>query len=100
MKRLIKSLLLVTVIMICFALLGCATFTTTEEPVEPEPEETEEPETMEEELTEEEEEIEEETTQGSSSQSSTSGSGFKHEVKMEIDGIVETDKNEGWWETD
>ena len=93
MNKLIKSLLLVTAILLCFAISGC---TTTATPEEPPVEKLEEPELTEEELTEEEEEPDAETTK-SGSQSTTSGSGFQHTVKMEIDGIVETDKNEGWW---
>jgi hypothetical protein len=93
MKALIKSLLLVTAILLCFTFTGCTTTATPEEPA------LEEPELPEAELTEEEDEPEEETTK-SGSQSTTSGSGFQHTVKMEIDGVVETDKNEGWWNTD
>jgi cytoskeletal protein RodZ len=96
MKALIKSLLLVTAILLCFAFTGCTTTATPEEPAQEEPEE---PELPEEEITEEEDESEEETTK-SGSQSTTSGSGFQHTVKMEIDGVVETDKNEGWWNID
>jgi hypothetical protein len=98
MKILIKSLLLVTAILLCFAITGCTTTATPEEPAIEEPEV---PELPEEELTEEEEEEEpEEETTKSGSQSTTSGSGFQHTVKMEIDGVVETDKNEGWWDID
>ena len=96
MNKLIKSLLLVTGILICFAISGCTTAATPEEPAL---DELEEPEVPEEELAEEEEEPEEETTK-SGSQSKTSGSGFQHTVKMDIDGVVETDKNEGWWNVD
>jgi len=96
MNKLIKSLLLVTAILLCFVISGC---TTTATPEEPPVEELDEPELPEEELTEEEEEPEEETTK-SGSQITTSGSGFQHTVKMEIDGVVETDKNEGWWNVD
>ena len=98
MNKLIKSLLLVTAILLCFAISGC---TTTAAPEEPALEELEEPELTEdeEEVAEEEEEPEEETTK-SGSQSTTSGSGFQHTVKMDIDGVVETDKNEGWWNVD
>lgn len=35
-----------------------------------------------------------------SSTAPTSGSGFKHEVQMNIDGVVEKNQNEGWWVTD
>lgn len=97
MKKLIKSLLLVTAILVFFTISGCTTPTAPEEPA---PEEVEEPEPSEEkELAEEEEEPEEETAQ-SSKQSTTSGSGFYHKVTMEIDGVVETDQNEGWWNVD
>lgn len=96
MKALIKSLLLVTALLLCFAFTGCTNTATPEEPALEEPEE---PELHEEELTEEEEEPEEETTK-TGSQNTKSGSGFQHTVKMEIDGVVETDKNEGWWDID
>lgn len=96
MHKLIKSLLLVTAILMCFTLTGCSTTAIPEEPVIDETEEIEEPEPAEEEPEEEEEEPEEKTTQ-SSKQSTTSGGGIQYTVKMEIDGVVETDKNEGWW---
>ncbi len=99
MMRLIKTLPLVIVIIICLFTLGCSPAATPEESEEPQiPEESEEPEATEE-LPEDEEESEEESAP-SSSQSTTSGSGFTHVVKMEIDGEVEKDKNEGWWESD
>ena len=96
MNVLIKTLLLVTATLLCFTISGCAT---TAIPEEPALEELEEPELPEEEPADEEEEPEEETTK-SGSQSKTSGSGFQHTVKMDIDGVVETDKNEGWWNVD
>lgn len=98
MNKLIKSLLLVTGILLCFAISGC---TTTATPEEPAVEELEEPELPEEEekVVEEEEEPEEETKK-SGSQSTTPSSGFQHTVKIETDGDVETDKNEGWWNVD
>jgi hypothetical protein len=30
----------------------------------------------------------------------TGGSGFKHEVQMDIDGVVEENQDEGWWKID
>jgi hypothetical protein len=46
-------------------------------------------------------EDEEENTEGNgNNQGSSSGSGFKHEVQMDIDGVVESDQDEGWWELD
>lgn len=98
MNKLIKTLLLVTGILLCFTISGCTTTATPEEPAIEELEETEPPE-EEEELAEEEEEPEEETTK-SGSQSTTSGSGFQHTVKIETNGVVETDKDEGWWKAD
>ena len=35
-----------------------------------------------------------------SSTAPTGGSGFKHEVQMDIDGVVEENQDEGWWEID
>ena len=35
-----------------------------------------------------------------SSTAPTSGSGFKHEVQMNIDGVVEKNQDEGWWVID
>ncbi len=35
-----------------------------------------------------------------SSNSPTSGSGFKHEVQMNIDGVVEENQDDGWWKID
>lgn len=35
-------------------------------------------------------------TSGSST-APISGSGFKHEVQMDIDGVVEENQDEGWW---
>jgi hypothetical protein len=101
MHKLIKSLLLVTTIFIYLASFGCSTPATPSEPAADETEAIEEPEQADKELTEEEEEEEpkEEATK-SSKQSTTSGSGFQHTVKMEIDGVIETDKNEGWWDLD
>ena len=96
MNVLIKTLLLVTATLLCFVSSGC---TTTAIPEEPAIEELEEPELPEEEPAEEEEEPEEETPK-SSKQSTPSGSGFQHTVKMEIDGEVKTDNNEGWWNVD
>ncbi len=96
MNVLIKSLLLATATLLCFTISGC---TTTAIPEEPALEELEEPELSEEEPADEEEEPEEETPKPSK-QSPTSGSGFQHTVKMEIDGVVETDKDEGWWRID
>lgn len=102
MNKLIKSLLSAAIVCFCLAFLGCSIPTTSEEPAADEPEAPEEPVLTDEELTEEKEEEpeEEEEVTKSSKQSTTSGSGFQHTVKMEIDGVVETDKNEGWWDLD
>ncbi len=97
MNVLIKTLLLVTATLVCFIIFGCAT---TAVPEEPAIEELEEPDPPEEEPAEEEEEEPEEETTKSSKQSTTSGSGFQHTVKMVIDGVMETDKKEGWWDID
>jgi len=97
MNVLIKTLLLVTATLLCLTISGC---TTTAIPEEPAVEELEEPELPGEEPAAEEEEPQEEETTKSSKQSTTSGSGFQHTVKMKIDGIVETDQNEGWWNID
>jgi cytoskeletal protein RodZ len=35
-----------------------------------------------------------------SSTAPTSGSSFKHEVQMDIDGVVEENQDEGWWKID
>jgi hypothetical protein len=35
-----------------------------------------------------------------SSTAPVSDSGFKHEVQMDIDGVVEENQNEGWWKID
>ncbi len=35
-----------------------------------------------------------------SSTAPISGSSFKHEVQMNIDGVVEENQDEGWWEID
>lgn len=35
-----------------------------------------------------------------SSTAPISGSGFKHEVQMDIDGVVEENQDEGWWVID
>jgi len=43
--------------------------------------------------------LEDEDTEESSGTSST-GAGFKHEVKMDIDGVVEKDQGEQWWVMD
>jgi glucose/arabinose dehydrogenase len=97
MKIFIRSLLLVTSVLICLALLGCSTVAIPEETEEVAPEKTEDQDLVEDEEKTEEEETAEETTQ-TNKQSTTSGSGFKHEVQMKIDGVVETDQNEGWWD--
>ncbi len=36
-------------------------------------------------------------TPSGSSKAPTGGSGFKHEVQMDIDGVVEENQDEGWW---
>lgn len=35
-----------------------------------------------------------------SSTAPSGGSGFKHEVQMDIDGVVEENQDEGWWKID
>ncbi len=35
-----------------------------------------------------------------SSTAPISGSSFKHEVQIDIDGVVEENQDEGWWEID
>ena len=42
---------------------------------------------------------EDEETEESSGTSST-GAGFKHEVKMDVDGVIEKDQDEQWWVMD
>jgi len=46
------------------------------------------------------EDEEESDESNGNNQGSSSGSGFKHEVQMDIDGVVEKDQDEGWWEID
>ncbi len=47
----------------------------------------------------EDEESDSKETSGSST-APISGSGFKHEVQMDIDGVVEENQDEGWWKID
>ncbi len=47
----------------------------------------------------EDEECDSKETSGSST-APISGSGFKHEVQMDIDGVVEENQDEGWWKID
>lgn len=35
-----------------------------------------------------------------SSGTSSTGAGFKHEVKMDVDGVIEKDQDEQWWVMD
>ncbi len=94
MIKSIKSLLLVALALVIFALPGCARPPIPDVPAVEEPGEEEEGEDEEEE--EEGEESGEGTTK-SDKQIAAAGSGFQHTVKMEIDGVVEKDQNEGWW---
>ncbi len=98
MNELVKSLLLVTTIVLCFAFLGCTA--ATETPGEPAAEDPAESGLPGEEPAAAEDEAPVEETTKSSTQVTTTGSGFQHTVKMEIDGVVETGENEGWWEVD